>query len=83
MSTASPVPALVLDQTAMVSSTRGRGRGSRGHGCGRDVRKCDHCGRNNHTLDKCWDKFGRPPLAHLVSSESLAPDSTPSTVIIS
>ena len=63
----------------MASSTRGRGiRGTCGHGCGRDSRKCDHCGRSNHTSDKCWDKFRRPPLTHIASSELSTLDS-PST----
>lgn len=53
----------LLDQSAMVSSTHGRGRGhgrERNLGGGRTVRKCDHYSRLNHTSDKCWDKFGRP-----------------------
>jgi len=22
-------------------------------------RHCAHCGKNNHTLEKCWDKFSK------------------------
>ena len=56
------IPSFVSDQSAMVASTRGCDRR-----CGKDLssrgahgtRKCDHCGRMNHTCDKCWDKFGK------------------------
>ena len=76
VSTGSPASSVVSDRTAMAASTRGRGtRGTHRRGRGRDDRKCDHCGRSNYTSDRCWDKFERPPLAHLASCESSAFDS--------
>jgi len=40
--------------------SRGRDLGKeRGHG-DKGPRHCAHCGRNNHTSDKRWDKFSKP-----------------------
>ena len=49
----------------------GGGRGcGRGHNLGGGCRlgdngpcHCVHCGKNNQTSDKCWDKFGKPKWA--------------------
>ena len=57
ISTTTPAP--TSDQSAIASTTRGRGHG-RSTGGRRGGRRCDHYGRNNHTSDKCWDKFNRP-----------------------
>ena len=53
VSIGSPASSATLDQTAMASSTRGRGtRATHGRGCGHDGHKCDHCGCSNHTSDR-------------------------------
>lgn len=49
------------------------GRDSRGSGRtgGRGSRKCTHCGRNNHSVDYCWDLHGTPSgFANHVSSQA-------------
>ena len=43
---------------------RGSEQGGRGKGCG--LRKCTYCHGENHTVDFCWELYGKP-LAHLAS----------------
>ena len=48
----------------------GRGRGGRdqggrgseqgGRGKGRGLRKCTYCHGENHTVDFCWELYGKP-----------------------
>ena len=53
----------------------GRGRGGQGHrghdqgghgseqggrGRGRGLRKCTYCHGENHTVDFCWELYGKP-----------------------
>lgn len=77
----------VSESTAMLSvgtrgggsAFRGRGRdsgGGRSSGRGRGTRSCSHSGRNNHSSDKCWDKFGKPANQVTVSSTTEGSQST-------
>jgi len=67
-----------VEKSAMVVGGRGRG-GGRGCGRGHDSRgghghenmgprHCAHCSRNNHTSDKCWDKFGKSEWAQIADT---------------
>jgi hypothetical protein len=46
------------------NSNRGRGGNNNGNGRGQNqgaTRVCTHCGRTNHTVEKCFVKHGYPP----------------------
>ena len=58
----------------------GRGSEQGGRGRGRGLRKCTYCHGENHTVDFCWELYGK--LAHQASfqveeqpSQSLPPTS--------
>ncbi|KAF3779123.1 hypothetical protein EJ110_NYTH33705 [Nymphaea thermarum] len=74
-----PIPAsTVPDTTSAMLATRGRGESlfARGRGgCGRGNMTsrpvCQFCHRIGHTVDKCWQKHGRPAFANqTVSTDS-------------
>ena len=62
----------------------GRGRGGRdqggrdseqgGRGKGRGLRKCTYCHGENHTVDFCWELYGKP-LANQASFQVQEPPS--------
>ena len=67
----------------------GRGRGGRGrgghdqggggseqggHGRGRGLRKCTYCHSENHTINFCWELYGKP-MAHQASFQVQKPPS--------
>ncbi|KAF3779478.1 hypothetical protein EJ110_NYTH41318 [Nymphaea thermarum] len=65
--------ATVPDTTSAMLATRGRGgsffargRGGRGTPTSRPV--CQFCHRIGHTVDKCWQKHGRPAFANQTAS---------------
>ncbi|KAF3778893.1 hypothetical protein EJ110_NYTH42622 [Nymphaea thermarum] len=68
----------VLDTTSAMLATRGRGgpffargRGGRGRGSTTSRLVCQFCHRIGHTVDKCWQKHGRPAFANqTVSTDS-------------
>ncbi|KAF3782042.1 hypothetical protein EJ110_NYTH35254 [Nymphaea thermarum] len=68
----------VSDTTSAMLATRGRGgpffaRGRGGRGCGNAPSRpvCQFCNRIGHTVDKCWQKHGRPVFANqTVSTDS-------------
>ncbi|KAF3776743.1 hypothetical protein EJ110_NYTH47483 [Nymphaea thermarum] len=68
----------VPDTTSSMLATRGRGghffaRGRGGHGRGNTPSRpvCQFCHRIGHTVDKCWQKHGRPVFANqTVSTDS-------------
>ncbi|KAF3782455.1 hypothetical protein EJ110_NYTH34258 [Nymphaea thermarum] len=75
-----PIPAATVpDTTSAMLATRGRGgsffargRGGRGRGNTASRPVCQFCHRIGHTVDKCWQKHGRPAFAHqTASTESL------------
>ena len=66
-----------FENCAMVARGRVRGGGrGRGRGCDSGGRECGdkgpcycvHCGKNNHTSDKYWDKFGKPERAQITDT---------------
>ncbi|XP_049934544.1 retrovirus-related Pol polyprotein from transposon RE1 isoform X1 [Nymphaea colorata] len=67
-----PIPSsTVLDTTSAMLATRGRGgslfargRGYRGRGNTPSRPVCQFCHRIGHTVDKCWQKHGRPAVAN-------------------
>ncbi|XP_049935594.1 uncharacterized protein LOC126410383 [Nymphaea colorata] len=67
-----PIPSSsVLDTTSAMLATRGRGgslfargRGYRGRGSTPSRPVCQFCHRIGHTVDKCWQKHGRPAVAN-------------------
>ncbi|KAF3774357.1 hypothetical protein EJ110_NYTH53266 [Nymphaea thermarum] len=69
----------VPDTTSAMLATRGRGgpffargRGGRGRGNAPTRPVCQFCNRIGHTIDKCWQKHGRPVFANqTVSTDSL------------
>ncbi|KAF3776012.1 hypothetical protein EJ110_NYTH49304 [Nymphaea thermarum] len=74
-----PIPAsTVPDTTFAMLPTRGRGgslfargRGGRGRGNTTSRPVCQFCHRIGHTVDKCWQKHGRPAFANqTVSTDS-------------
>ncbi|KAF3773417.1 hypothetical protein EJ110_NYTH55328 [Nymphaea thermarum] len=68
----------VSDTTSAMLATRGRGgpffargRGGRGRGNAPSRPVCQFCNRIGHTVDKCWQKHGRPVFANqTVSTDS-------------
>ncbi|KAF3771581.1 hypothetical protein EJ110_NYTH59736, partial [Nymphaea thermarum] len=75
-----PISAVpVHDTTSAMLATRGRGgpfmvrgRGGRGRGNAPSRPVCQFCNRVGHTVDKCWQKHGRPVFANqTVSTDSL------------
>ena len=55
----------------------GRGCGGRdqgGRGKGRGLRKCTYCHGENHTVDFCWELYGKPS-AHQASFQVQEPPS--------
>ncbi|KAF3771918.1 Retrovirus-related Pol polyprotein from transposon TNT 1-94 [Nymphaea thermarum] len=68
----------VPDTTSAMLATRGRGgpffargRGGRGRGSTTSRPVCQFCHRIGHTVDKCWQKHGRPAFANqTVSTDS-------------
>ncbi|XP_049935144.1 uncharacterized protein LOC126410302 [Nymphaea colorata] len=68
----------VPDTTSAMLATRGRGgpffprgRGGRGRGNTPSRPVCLFCHRIGHTVDKCWQKHGRPVFANqTVSTDS-------------
>ncbi|KAF3772404.1 hypothetical protein EJ110_NYTH55656 [Nymphaea thermarum] len=68
----------VPDTTSAMLATRGRGgpffaRGRGGHGRGNtpSCPVCQFCHRIGHTVDKCWQKHGRPAFANqTISTDS-------------
>ncbi|KAF3776654.1 hypothetical protein EJ110_NYTH35045 [Nymphaea thermarum] len=73
--------AAVPDTTSAMLATRGRGgsffargRGGRGRGTPTPRPVCQFCHRIGHTVDKCWQKHGRPAFANqTASTESSEP----------
>ncbi|KAF3782241.1 hypothetical protein EJ110_NYTH28026 [Nymphaea thermarum] len=71
-----PIPALTVpDTTSAMLATRGRGgsffargRGGRGRGNTTSRPVCQFCHRIGHTVDKCWQKHGRPAFANQTAS---------------
>ncbi|KAF3792580.1 hypothetical protein EJ110_NYTH11074 [Nymphaea thermarum] len=71
--------ATVPDTSSAMLATRGRGgpffargRGGRGRGNAPARPICQFCNRIGHTIDKCWQKHGRPVFANqTVSTDSL------------
>ncbi|KAF3772109.1 hypothetical protein EJ110_NYTH58748 [Nymphaea thermarum] len=71
-----PIPAsTVPDTTSAMLATRGRGgsffargRGGRGRGNTASRPVCQFCHRIGHTVDKCWQKHGRPTFANQTAS---------------
>ncbi|KAF3775105.1 hypothetical protein EJ110_NYTH51304 [Nymphaea thermarum] len=71
-----PIPAsTVPDTTSAMLATRGRGgflfargRGGRGRGNTTSRPVCQFCHRIGHTVDKCWQKHGRPAFANQTAS---------------
>ncbi|KAF3785629.1 hypothetical protein EJ110_NYTH19402 [Nymphaea thermarum] len=67
-----PIPAAIVpDTTSTMLATRGRGgsffargRGGRGRGTPTPCPVCQFCHRIGHTVDKCWQKHGRPAFAN-------------------
>ncbi|KAF3772929.1 hypothetical protein EJ110_NYTH51685 [Nymphaea thermarum] len=77
-----PIPATAVpDTTSAMLATRGRGgsffargRGGRGRGTPTPRPVCQFCHRIGHTVDKCWQKHGRPAFANqTASTESSEP----------
>ncbi|KAF3772016.1 hypothetical protein EJ110_NYTH58974 [Nymphaea thermarum] len=77
-----PIPAATVhDTTSAMLATRGRGgsffargRGGRGRGTPTLRPVCQFCHRIGHTVDKCWQKHGRPAFANqIASTESSEP----------
>ncbi|KAF3773105.1 hypothetical protein EJ110_NYTH56146 [Nymphaea thermarum] len=74
----------VRDTTFAMLATRGRGgpffvrgRGGRGRGNAPTRPVCQFCNRIGHTIDKCWQKHGRPVFANqTVSTDSLEQQSS-------
>ncbi|KAF3785229.1 Deoxyuridine 5'-triphosphate nucleotidohydrolase [Nymphaea thermarum] len=75
-----PISAVTVpDTTSAMLATRGRGgpffvrgRGGRGRGTTPSRPVCQFCHRIGHTVDKCWQKHGRPTFANqTVSTDSL------------
>ncbi|KAF3772145.1 Retrovirus-related Pol polyprotein from transposon TNT 1-94 [Nymphaea thermarum] len=67
--------ATVPDTTSAMLATRGRGgsffaRGRGGRGRGPPISRpvCQFCHRIGHTMDKCWQKHGRPAFAKQTAS---------------
>ncbi|KAF3775667.1 hypothetical protein EJ110_NYTH49929 [Nymphaea thermarum] len=63
------------DTTSAMLATRGRrgsffarGRGGRGRGPPTSRPVCQFCHRIGHTVDKCWQKHGRPAFANQTAS---------------
>ncbi|KAF3778162.1 hypothetical protein EJ110_NYTH44019 [Nymphaea thermarum] len=71
-----PIPAATIpDTTSAMLATRGRGgsffprgRGGRGRGPPTSRPVCQFCHRIGHTVDKCWQKHGRPAFANQTAS---------------
>ncbi|KAF3774477.1 hypothetical protein EJ110_NYTH51328 [Nymphaea thermarum] len=71
-----PIPAATVpDTTSAMLAPRGRGgsffargRGGRGRGPPTSRPVCQFCHRIGHTVDKCWQKHGRPAFAHQTAS---------------
>ncbi|KAF3772297.1 hypothetical protein EJ110_NYTH58288 [Nymphaea thermarum] len=71
-----PIPAATVpDTTSTMLATRGRGgsffargRGGRGRGPPTSRPVCQFCHRIGHTVDKCWQKHGRPVFANQTAS---------------
>ncbi|KAF3772493.1 hypothetical protein EJ110_NYTH57773 [Nymphaea thermarum] len=71
-----PIPAsTVPDTTSAMLATRGRGgslfaRGPGGRGRGNTTSRpvCQFCRRIGYTVDKCWQKHGRPAFANQTAS---------------
>ncbi|KAF3772706.1 hypothetical protein EJ110_NYTH57204 [Nymphaea thermarum] len=71
-----PIPAVTVpDTTSAMLATRGRGgsffargRGGRGRGNTPSRPVCQFCLRIGHTVDKCWQKHGRPAFANQTAS---------------
>ncbi|KAF3789908.1 hypothetical protein EJ110_NYTH17636 [Nymphaea thermarum] len=71
-----PIPAVTIpDTTSAMLATRGRGgsffprgRGGRGRGPPTSRPVCQFCHRIGHTVDKCWQKHGRPAFANQTAS---------------
>ncbi|KAF3776309.1 hypothetical protein EJ110_NYTH48059 [Nymphaea thermarum] len=77
-----PIPAATVhDTTSAMLATRGRGgsffargRGGRGRSTLTPRPVCQFCHRIGHTVDKCWQKHGRPAFANqIASTESSEP----------
>ncbi|KAF3772380.1 hypothetical protein EJ110_NYTH57225 [Nymphaea thermarum] len=77
-----PIPAATVpDTTSAMLATRSRGgsffargRGGRGRGPPTSRPVCQFCHRIGHTVDKCWQKHGRPAFANqIASTESSEP----------
>ncbi|KAF3775236.1 hypothetical protein EJ110_NYTH50939 [Nymphaea thermarum] len=75
-----PISAVTVpDTSSAMLATRGRGvpffargRGGRGRGNAPSRPVCQFCNRIGHTVDKCWQKHGRPVFANqTVSTDSL------------
>ncbi|KAF3794880.1 hypothetical protein EJ110_NYTH06460 [Nymphaea thermarum] len=75
-----PISAVTVpDTTSAMLATRGRGgpffargQGGRGRGNAPSRPVCQFCHRVSHTVDKCWQKHGRPVFANqTVSTDSL------------
>ena len=55
-------------------------------GCGRgekDSRHCAHCCRNNHTSDKCWDKFRKHEWTQIADTTSTSTSAATSSTAAS
>ncbi|KAF3775524.1 hypothetical protein EJ110_NYTH39680 [Nymphaea thermarum] len=71
-----PIPAATVPETtSAMLATRGRGgssfargRGGRGRGTPTSRPVCQFCHRIGHTVDKCWQKHGRPAFANQTAS---------------
>ena len=51
----------------------GSEQGGRGRGCG--LRKCTYCCGKNHTVEFCWELYGKPLALEELPSQSLPPTS--------
>ncbi|KAF3775984.1 hypothetical protein EJ110_NYTH49154, partial [Nymphaea thermarum] len=83
-----PISAVTVpDTSSAMFATRGRGvpffargRGGRGRGNAPSRPVCQFCNRIGHTVDKCWQKHGRPVFANqTVSTDSLEQPKPPHT----
>ena len=64
-----PTSSPSMENTTLAVGTRSGGEscGGRGYGCN-SFPPCPYCGRSNHPVMYCWQKFGKPPTSHLASA---------------
>ena len=64
---------------------RGCGSEEGGHDRGRGLRKCTYCHGENHTIDFCWELYGKPSThqASFQVEEPLSQSLPPTSRVVS